>query len=89
MLRCFEIASDLALLYTQELDKQQTTAVISTGSYSPQPPPQNKHMGPVLELALQKSPAHHLRQGHLDKCLERYRMALGAIEASGNSFYFL
>ncbi|GLV31859.1 Tetratricopeptide repeat domain 7 [Carabus blaptoides fortunei] len=83
MLRCFELASDLALLYMQELDKQPTTTITSTGSYSPQPPPHNKHMGPVLELALQKAPALHIRQGQLDKALERYRLALSAVEASG------
>lgn len=87
MIRCFEIASDLSLLYMQELDKQQTSTISSTGpntgSYSPQPPPQNKHMGPVLELALQKAPALHFRQAHVEKSLERYRSALSAVEATG------
>lgn len=33
MLRCFELSSDLALLYMQELDKQPTTTITSAGNY--------------------------------------------------------
>lgn len=31
MLRCFELATDLGLLYMQELDKQQTSTLTNTG----------------------------------------------------------
>lgn len=40
-------------------------------------------MGPVLELALQRSPVLHLRQGRLEGALERYRATLSAVEATG------
>lgn len=53
------------------------------GSYSPQPPPVSKNMGPVLELALQRAPVLHLRQGRLESALERYRATLSAVEATG------
>lgn len=33
MLRCYELATDLGLLYMQELDKQQTSTFTNTGKY--------------------------------------------------------
>lgn len=40
-------------------------------------------MGPILELALQRAPALYLRQGNLERALERYRLTLSAVEATG------
>lgn len=33
MIKCFELASDLSLLYMQELDKQQTNITSTSGTY--------------------------------------------------------
>lgn len=40
-------------------------------------------MGPILELALHRGPTLHLRQGHLQGALGRYRANLSAVEATG------
>ncbi|KAK5650974.1 hypothetical protein RI129_002003 [Pyrocoelia pectoralis] len=80
-LRSFEIAADLTLLYTQELEKQQYTGVSGTGTHSPQPPAGNKVLSPILEQSLHEAPSMLLRQGKPIAALERYRVILSSVES--------
>ncbi|XP_065170657.1 tetratricopeptide repeat protein 7B [Atheta coriaria] len=86
--KCFAIASDLALLYMQEVDKQQNssfsnTGTLSSGTHSPQPPAMNKTLNPCLEVALLQAPTTLISQGKYKEAMERYRQSLGAIESQG------
>ncbi|CAG9768543.1 unnamed protein product [Ceutorhynchus assimilis] len=82
--RCFELASDLSLLYMQNLEREiNVVSTGTTGSHSPQPPGQQKTLGEVLEQALQAAPSALLQQGKADQALERYRNTLCAVESSG------
>ncbi|XP_030746939.1 tetratricopeptide repeat protein 7B-like [Sitophilus oryzae] len=85
--RCFDLASDLSLLYMQKLEKEINTTSIgstgTTGSHSPQPPGPHKTLGEVLEQALQAAPIALLHQGKPDLALERYRNSLYAVESHG------
>ncbi|GLH01190.1 Tetratricopeptide repeat protein 7B [Gryllus bimaculatus] len=82
-IQCFEIAGDLTLLYLQEQDKiQQQNANTNTGSYSPQPPNPERHIGPILETALQRAPILHIHGGKLQSAVNRYRTMLSAVESS-------
>ncbi|XP_066248655.1 tetratricopeptide repeat protein 7B isoform X2 [Euwallacea similis] len=88
MARCFGLASDLSLLYMQNLEKEITlntnTITGNTGgSHSPQPPGQQKTLGEVLEQALQAAPITLLQQGKPDQSLERYRNTVCAMESQG------
>lgn len=92
MIKCFEIAGDLTVLYLQEQDKiafQQQISTTSTlnsnsiGSYSPQPPPSStKSVGPILETALQRAPIIHIQAGNIHAAIHRYRSMLSAVEAT-------
>ncbi|KAL3279766.1 hypothetical protein HHI36_017274 [Cryptolaemus montrouzieri] len=87
--KCFDLASDLGLLYMQKLEKeQQSQSTISTntntsGSHSPQPPGLQKSLGVVLEQAIQHAPMILLQQGKAGQALERYRNTLCATECAG------
>uniref|UniRef100_T1IQL9 Tetratricopeptide repeat protein 7 N-terminal domain-containing protein n=1 Tax=Strigamia maritima TaxID=126957 RepID=T1IQL9_STRMM len=91
IVRCFETATDMALLYLQEHDKQQgqtlttTTTVIATvsGSASPLPGLTETRLGPVLETAIQRAPIMHIKKGDLNRAVSQYRNVLTAVEASG------
>ncbi|XP_017770735.1 PREDICTED: tetratricopeptide repeat protein 7B [Nicrophorus vespilloides] len=80
MYKCFELASDLTLLYMQELDKQQSATFTNTGTHSPQPPAVNKNLSPVLEQALQQAPVMLIQQNKFVETLDRYRASLSAVE---------
>ncbi|KAJ8934346.1 hypothetical protein NQ314_013387 [Rhamnusium bicolor] len=69
--KCFDLASDLSLLYMQKLEKELTTT------------PSIYNTGDVLEQALQAAPIILLQQGKPEKSLERYRSSLCAIESQG------
>lgn len=82
-IQCFEVAGDLTLLYLQEQDKiQQQSTSTNVGSYSPQPPNPQRHIGPVLETALQRAPILHIQAGRLQSAVDRYRTMLSAVESS-------
>lgn len=83
MSKCFNLASDLALLYMQKLEKEQSSVISVTGTHSPQPPPLQKTLGILLEQALQEAPALLLRRGKAAEALERYRGTLCAVETQG------
>ncbi|XP_043210109.1 tetratricopeptide repeat protein 7B-like isoform X1 [Amphibalanus amphitrite] len=83
----FELASDLALLYLQEMDRagttQSTWSVHTAGSSSsPLPPPSENRLGLILETALQKAPILSLKVGQMPRAIQRYRMMLSAVETS-------
>lgn len=86
MVRCFELAGDLTLLYLQEQDKLQqqgNTTGTGTGSHSPQPVNPVSHMGPILETALQRAPLLYIQSGKLASGVARYRNMLCAVESNG------
>lgn len=88
LVRSFELAGDLTLLYLQEQDKiqQQFTTNTGTGtggSHSPQPMATVRPMGPILETALQRAPLLHILAGRLPAAVNRYRNMLSAVESSG------
>uniref|UniRef100_A0A0K8TA39 Tetratricopeptide repeat protein 7 N-terminal domain-containing protein n=2 Tax=Lygus hesperus TaxID=30085 RepID=A0A0K8TA39_LYGHE len=86
MVRSFELAGDLTLLYLQEQDKLQQQNNINTGttgSHSPQPAAPSVHMGPILETALQRAPLLHILGGRLPAAVNRYRNMLQAQESTG------
>ncbi|XP_049781839.1 tetratricopeptide repeat protein 7B-like isoform X2 [Schistocerca cancellata] len=80
-IQCFELAGDLTLRYLQEQDKQQQHSS-TPGSYSPQPPNPAKHIGPILETALQRAPILYMQTGKLQSAVSRYRVMLSAIETA-------
>lgn len=93
IIRCFELAGDLTLLYLQEADRtsrrghtQSTLSMQSVGttsgtSNSPVPPATVEHkLGPILEAALLKAPQLNLRAGKVDKAVGRFRAMLSAEE---------
>ncbi|XP_015591073.1 tetratricopeptide repeat protein 7B isoform X2 [Cephus cinctus] len=91
MIKCFENAGDLTLVYLQEQDKQAMQQQISTyypnsnsiGSYSPQPPVSSiKQIGPILETALQRAPIFHIQAGNVQAAINRYRGILSAVEST-------
>ncbi|KAK7066570.1 Tetratricopeptide repeat protein 7B [Halocaridina rubra] len=94
MIRCFELAGDLTLLYLQEQDKLRSTpsthslhslpSASTTGSNSPLPPNgvENKKIGVILETALQRAPILHMKAGYVDKAITRYRNMLSAVEST-------
>ncbi|XP_047736404.1 tetratricopeptide repeat protein 7B, partial [Hyalella azteca] len=98
MLQCFELASDLTLLFLQEQDKISSTpstaslpslsASTSTGgSNSPlppvgDPPEQRSKMGIILETALTRATCLHLRAGNVQHAIDRHRSLLSATECS-------
>ncbi|KAK9871323.1 hypothetical protein WA026_011590 [Henosepilachna vigintioctopunctata] len=87
--KCFDLASDLGLLYMQKLEKelqsQSVVTLLSTsgGTHSPQPPGLQKTLGVVLEEAIQNAPMLLLQQGKIEQALERYRNTLCATECPG------
>lgn len=94
MIKCFELAGDLTLLYLQEQDKllhsttsmhslPSITASNTTGSASPLPSVvENKKIGVILETALQRAPILYMKSGQLEKAISRYRAMLSAVESS-------
>ncbi|XP_071440468.1 tetratricopeptide repeat protein 7B [Hetaerina americana] len=85
MVRCFELAGDLTLLYLQEQDKLQPLmhGGVGGGSHSPQPPLHpERHIGPILETALQRAPILYIREGKLQSAVNRYRIMLSAVESN-------
>ncbi|KAJ8973295.1 hypothetical protein NQ317_008171 [Molorchus minor] len=87
MTRCFDLASDLSLLYMQKLEKELSSSAPmvynTTGSHSPQPPTVQKALGDILEQALQTAPVVYLQHDKPEKALERYRNSLCAVESHG------
>jgi len=97
VIRCYELAGDLTLLYLQEADRasrrghtQSTLSMASVGttsgtSSSPVPPAQEHKLGHILETALLKAPQLNLRAGRIDKAVSRFRSMLSAEETRSTS----
>ncbi|KAJ8921686.1 hypothetical protein NQ315_010596 [Exocentrus adspersus] len=68
LIKCFDLASDLCLLYMQKLEKELSTNTVNTGgSHSPQPSSVQKPLGDILEQALQAAPVIFLQLGKSDR----------------------
>ena len=95
IIKCYEVAGDLTLLYLQEADRssrrghaQSTLSMTSVGTSgggaggtSPVPPAVEHKLGVFLETAILKSPLLHLRAGRVDKAIDRFRAMLQAEES--------
>ena len=97
VIRCYEVAGDLTLLYLQEADRssrrghaQSTLSMTSVGTSggggggggtSPVPPVAEHKLGCILESAILKSPLLQLRAGRVDRAVERFRAMLQAEES--------
>ncbi|GAB1861018.1 Tetratricopeptide repeat protein 7B [Camponotus japonicus] len=91
IIKCYEISGDLTLVYLQEQDKiamqQQngisTISTNNTGTYSSQSPVSTtKHIGPILETALQRAPVLYVQTGNIQAAINRYREVLSAVEST-------
>ncbi|KMQ92858.1 tetratricopeptide repeat protein 7b [Lasius niger] len=91
IIKCYEISGDLTLVYLQEQDKiamqQQngisTISTNNTGTYSTQSPVcTTKHIGPILETALQRAPILYIQTGNIQAAINRYREVLSTVEST-------
>ncbi|KAK0159729.1 hypothetical protein PV327_010814 [Microctonus hyperodae] len=84
IIKCFEMAGDLTLVYLQEQDKVTMQLQNGSGSYSPQPNVTNttKNIGPTLENALLRAPLLQLQAGKTQAAINRYRGILSAVEST-------
>ncbi|XP_011860002.1 PREDICTED: tetratricopeptide repeat protein 7B isoform X5 [Vollenhovia emeryi] len=90
IIKCYEISGDLTLVYLQEQDKiamqqQNGISIIntnSTGTYSTPSPVSAKHIGPILETALQRAPVLYIQTGNIQAAVNRYREILSAVEST-------
>ncbi|KAF3419860.1 hypothetical protein E2986_08195 [Frieseomelitta varia] len=91
IIKCYEIAGDLTLVYLQEQDKlamqhQNGTSTINSnnaGTYSSQSSYcSTKHIGPILETALQRAPILYIQTGNIQGAINRYREILSAVEST-------
>ncbi|XP_011139524.1 tetratricopeptide repeat protein 7B isoform X1 [Harpegnathos saltator] len=89
IIKCYEISGDLTLVYLQEQDKiamQQQNGISTTnntGTYSTQSPVcTTKHIGPILETALQRAPILYIQTGNIQAAVHRYREILSAVEST-------
>ncbi|XP_020283991.1 tetratricopeptide repeat protein 7B isoform X2 [Pseudomyrmex gracilis] len=90
IIKCYEVSGDLTLVYLQEQDKiamqqQNGISIINTNSTgtNPQPPVCTaKHIGPILETALQRAPILYIQMGNIQAAVNRYREILSAVEST-------
>ncbi|XP_011646054.2 tetratricopeptide repeat protein 7B [Pogonomyrmex barbatus] len=90
IIKCYEISGDLTLVYLQEQDKiamQQQNGISTintnnTGTYSTSSPVSAKHIGPILETALQRAPILYIQTGNIQAAVNRYREILSAVEST-------
>ncbi|XP_017787573.1 PREDICTED: tetratricopeptide repeat protein 7B isoform X2 [Habropoda laboriosa] len=91
IIKCYEIAGDLTLVYLQEQDKlamqhQNGTSTVNsnnTGTCSSQSSfCSTKHIGPILETALQRAPILYIQIGNIQGAINRYREILSAVEST-------
>lgn len=78
--KCFELATDLTLLYLQKLEEKPQDGS-SIGSHSTVPT-MSRQIGPILETALQRAPIMHIHAGNLVQAANRYRSMLTAVETN-------
>lgn len=93
LIKCYEIASDLTLVYLQEQDKQilhqngTTGTGTGTGTFNPNTSGSShstsneaKYIGPILETALYRAPLLHIQNKNMKIAVNRYREILSAVE---------
>ena len=100
IIRCYDTAGDLTILYLQEADRSSrrghavsTLSMTSVGTSgggggggtSPVPPIAEQKLGCILETAILKSPLLQLRAGRVDQAIERFRSLLQAEETRSTS----
>lgn len=87
ILKSYEIAGDLTLLFLQTADKAprvtQSTWSVTSVSSSPVPPHPHsaQKLGPILEMALLKAPALNLKAGNKLTAVRLFRTMLQAEES--------
>eukprot|EP00095_Tigriopus_kingsejongensis_P000698 maker-scaffold58_size443543-snap-gene-2.14 protein:Tk00698 transcript:maker-scaffold58_size443543-snap-gene-2.14-mRNA-1 annotation:"tetratricopeptide repeat protein 7b" len=87
ILKSYEIAGDLTLLFLQTADKSsrvtQSTWSMTSVSSSPVPPSiqSSQKLGPILEMALLKAPALNLKAGNKVTAIQLFRTMLQAEES--------
>ncbi|XP_029049892.1 tetratricopeptide repeat protein 7B isoform X2 [Osmia bicornis bicornis] len=91
IIKCYEIAGDLTLVYLQEQDKlamqhQNGTSIVNSnnaGTNSSQSSfCSTKHIGPILETTLQRAPILYIQTGNIQGAINRYREVLSAVEST-------
>nr|XP_034182985.1 tetratricopeptide repeat protein 7B isoform X4 [Osmia lignaria] len=91
IIKCYEIAGDLTLVYLQEQDKlamqhQNGTSTVNSnnaGTNSSQSSfCSTKHIGPILETTLQRAPILYIQTGNIQGAINRYREVLSAVEST-------
>ncbi|KAL6449285.1 hypothetical protein ACFW04_000725 [Cataglyphis niger] len=89
IIKCYEISGDLTLVYLQEQDKiamqqQNGISTISTNNTGSTQSPvcTTKHVGPILETALQRAPILYIQAGNIQAAINRYREVLSAVEST-------
>ncbi|XP_033190579.1 tetratricopeptide repeat protein 7B isoform X1 [Bombus vosnesenskii] len=91
IIKCYEITGDLTLVYLQEQEKlamqhQNGTSTVNSnnaGTYSSQSSYcSTKHIGPILETALQRAPILYIQTGNIQGAINRYREILSAVEST-------
>ena len=97
LIKCYEIASDLTLVYLQEQDKQilhhqngtytgthiGTYAGNNSGIHTTQPSViETKYVGPILETALYRAPLLEIQNKNIQSAVNRYREILSAVEST-------
>ncbi|XP_076663255.1 tetratricopeptide repeat domain 7 isoform X2 [Andrena cerasifolii] len=92
IIKCYEIAGDMTLVYLQEQDKlamqhQSGTSaanISNTGTYSSSQTSfcSTKHIGPILETALQRAPILYVQTGNVQAAINRYREILSGVEST-------
>ncbi|KAH0945183.1 hypothetical protein HN011_004668 [Eciton burchellii] len=92
IIKCYEISGDLTLVYLQEQDKmaaQQQNGISTvnmnsagTSTSSTFPICSTKHIGPILETALQRAPILYIQSGNIQAAVNRYREILSAVEST-------
>ncbi|XP_011860003.1 PREDICTED: tetratricopeptide repeat protein 7B isoform X6 [Vollenhovia emeryi] len=80
IIKCYEISGDLTLVYLQEQDKIAMQQ--QNGTYSTPSPVSAKHIGPILETALQRAPVLYIQTGNIQAAVNRYREILSAVEST-------
>lgn len=93
LIKCYEIASDLTLVYLQDQDKQnlhqQNGTYIGTYTgnhtgalYTHSSNNEAKYVGPILETALYRAPLLHIQNKNIKAAVSRYREILSAVEST-------
>ncbi|CAG0879431.1 unnamed protein product [Darwinula stevensoni] len=83
VLACYEKASNLALVYVQEVEKSflasSSATAPTTGTTSDNPRAQ---LGVLLETALERAPLLLLQSGQLNRAISQYRTIMSSVQSA-------